>query len=123
MSGIQRFEDIIAWQKSQDLTILIYETFKNCRDFSFVDQIKRAVVSISNNIAEGFDRHSKKEFANFLYIARGSCSEVRSMLHLSQRLNLIDDKTHSTLVEKSNEIARILTKLISSLVEKKRHNT
>lgn len=49
---IEKFEDIISWQKSQELAILIYGLFKNNRDFSFVDQIKRATVSISNNIAE-----------------------------------------------------------------------
>lgn len=64
---IQKFEDIIAWQKTQDLAVAIYKSFNDSRDFGFKDQIQRASVSISNNIAEGFDRMSDKEFVRFLY--------------------------------------------------------
>jgi four helix bundle protein len=84
---INRFEDIIAWQKAQDLAFLVYTHFGNLRDFSFKDQICRASVSISNNIAEGFERNSDKDFARFLYIAKGSTSETKSMLYLAKRLN------------------------------------
>jgi four helix bundle protein len=80
---IQKFEDIIAWQKAQDIAVEIYSVFKNNKDFGFRDQIYRAAVSISNNIAEGFDRSSDAEFVRFLYISLGSCSEVKSMLYLS----------------------------------------
>jgi len=59
---VVRFEDLIAWQKAQDLAVGIYELFKGIRDFSFKDQICRAVVAISNNIAEGFDRGTNKDF-------------------------------------------------------------
>jgi len=59
--GISKFEDLIAWQKSQDIAVVIYEKFRDSRDFGFKDQICRAVVSISNNIAEGFERKGKKE--------------------------------------------------------------
>ncbi len=61
----QKFGDIIAWQKGQDLAIFTYKLFSNNRDFSFKDQICRASVSVSNNIAEGFDRGSNKEFQRF----------------------------------------------------------
>jgi len=64
--AIQRFEDIIAWQKAQDLAVEIYNVFQSSRDFGFRDQICRAVVSISNNIAEGFDRSSDADFKRFL---------------------------------------------------------
>jgi len=77
--AIEKFEDIIAWQKAGEFTLKIYHAFADCRDFYFCDQIKRAVVSIMNNIAEGFERKTNKEFARFLYIAKGSCGEVRSM--------------------------------------------
>jgi len=59
---VDRFEDLIAWQKSQDLAVLIYQKFKTQNDFGFRNQISRAVVSISNNIAEGFERKGEKEF-------------------------------------------------------------
>jgi len=76
--AIEKFEDIISWQKGKELVVLIYRVFNSNRDYSFIDQIKRASISITNNIAEGFERRSNKEFKQFLYIAKGSCGEVRS---------------------------------------------
>ena len=75
---IEKFEDIIAWRKAGELTANAYCDFRNIRDFGFKDQIQRASVSIMNNIAEGFERNTNKEFKNFLFIAKGSCGEVRS---------------------------------------------
>ena len=82
---IQRFEDLIAWQKGQDLAVEIYSVFRNSKDFGFKDQICRAAVSVSNNIAEGFDRQSDAEFSRFLFISISSCSEVKSMLYMAYR--------------------------------------
>ncbi len=62
---IERFEDLIVWQKSQDLAVLVYTYFKENKDYSFVNQITRSSVSVSNNIAEGFDRKSSKEYIQF----------------------------------------------------------
>jgi four helix bundle protein len=70
---IDRFEDIIAWQKAKELTVNIYELFAESKDFGFNNQIQRASVSVMNNITEGFERRSNKEFIQFLYIAKGSC--------------------------------------------------
>ncbi|HMR19517.1 MAG TPA: four helix bundle protein [Sphingobacterium sp.] len=84
--GIQKFEDIIAWQKAQDIAVDVYVAFKELKDWSFKDQIGRAAVSISNNIAEGFDRQSKREFIRFLYISLGSTSEVYALF--SQKIRL-----------------------------------
>lgn len=80
---IQKFEDIISWQKANNFAVLIYKIFYTCRDYGFKDQIQRAAVSISNNIAEGYERMGDKEFKKFLYIAKGSCAESRSMLYIS----------------------------------------
>jgi four helix bundle protein len=66
---IERFEEIIAWQKARVLTLNLYTLFKESRDYSFRDQIQRASVSIMNNISEGFGRGSDLEFKRFLYIA------------------------------------------------------
>jgi len=112
---IQKFEDIIAWQKAQDFTVELYDIFRDSKDFGFKDQILRAAVSISNNIAEGFDRGSDPQFAHFLYIAIGSSSEVRSMLYLAMRLKYIDKTQRDDLLDKSNEISRIIRGLIKSL--------
>lgn len=116
--AIQKFEDIIGWQKAQDLAVEVYVAFSDLKDYSFKDQITRASVSISNNIAEGFDRSSDADFSKFLYYSKGSCSEVRSMLHLAVRLKFIENKTKSSLIEKTDEISKILTGLIKSLKKK-----
>jgi four helix bundle protein len=115
---ILRFEDLIAWQKSQDLAVYIYNEFNQLNDFGFRDQIRRATISISNNIAEGFDRRSKPDFARFLLIALASCSEVRSMLYLAVRLNYISPEKQSALMQQTFEISRIITGLIKVLKNK-----
>src|SRR3989344_4702172 len=106
---IEKFEDIIAWQKAKNLTLILYRIFKNSRDFAFRDQILRASVSIMNNIAEGFERKGDKELSKFLYIAKGSCGEVRSMLYLAKELNYISAEDFKKIYELSLEISRILS--------------
>jgi four helix bundle protein len=90
----ERFEDLPVWQAAVDLAEKIYELtekeqFK--KRYSLRDQIERAVVSVSNNIAEGFERGTTQELLTFLYIARGSAGEVRSMLCLLERLAVFQD--------------------------------
>ena|SRR5579863_7222881 len=113
--AIQKFEDIIAWQKAQEFAVDIYAAFKNQKDFSFRDQVCRAVVSISNNVAEGFDRSSNADFSRFLYIAIGSCSEVKSMLYLAAKLNYISGDENQQLLKKANDISKIIRGLIKSM--------
>jgi len=75
MDRIQRFEDLIAWQKARDLTRKIYEIIRQgdfSRDFDLAGQIRRAAVSVMSNIAEGFEREGQREFRQFLSIAKGS---------------------------------------------------
>lgn len=112
---IKRFEDIIAWQKAQTFTVEIYFSFSKAKDFSFRDQICRAAISISNNIAEGFDRSSDADFKRFLYISLGSCSEVRSMLYLAEKLGYIDSERRDLLIEQASEISKITRGFIKSL--------
>ncbi|MDB5258770.1 MAG: hypothetical protein JWM14_3465 [Chitinophagaceae bacterium] len=112
---IRKFEELKSWQKAQDLAVIIYSEFGTLRDFGFKDQITRATVSISNNIAEGFDRNSTADFCRFLSIALASCSEVRSMLYLSERLNYLSNEKRQGLAEETNEIARMITGLIKYL--------
>lgn len=110
-----KFEDILAWQKSKIFVLKIYNQFKFCKDFSFKDQILRAAVSIMNNIAEGFEKMSKKDFKKFLYISKGSCGEVRSMLYLAKELNYIDQNVFDDLYNQSIEISKILGGFIKTL--------
>ncbi|MDO8668811.1 MAG: four helix bundle protein [Candidatus Buchananbacteria bacterium] len=112
---IASFEDIIIWQKSKILTINIYNRFKDSRDFGFKDQIQRASVSIMNNVAEGFERKGNNEFKHFLFIAKGSCAEVRSMLSLSKELNYLSESDFSFLHNLSIEISKMLSGLIKTL--------
>ncbi|MEZ0542940.1 four helix bundle protein [Fibrella arboris] len=84
MASIQRFEDLLCWQKSRELYSLIYTMTKApqfASDFSLVDQIRRASGSVMDNIAEGYERDGAKELVHFLSIAKGSLGEVRSQLY------------------------------------------
>lgn len=112
---IVRFEDIIAWQKAKELTLLIYKTFSESKDFSFRDQIQRASLSIMNNIAEGFERKTNNEFKHFLFMGKGSCGEVRSMLYVARELKKISEDIFNKLHLLSEEISRILSGLIKTL--------
>ena len=113
--AVKRFEDLLVWEKSQDFAVLIYKNFSNLKDYSFKDQISRASVSVSNNIAEGFDRRTNPDFVRFLYIAISSNSEARSMLYLSERLEYLPLDKIKELIEMSNEICRMLYGLIKSM--------
>ena len=112
---IVKFEDIVAWQKAQDLAVDIYSLFKDSRDFGFRDQICRASTSISNNIAEGFDRSSNADFKRFLFISLASCSEVKSMLYLGERLSYLDKDNAEQLRQNCVEISKIINGFIKSL--------
>ena len=113
--SIERFEDVIAWQKARVLTLGIYRLFESSRDFSFRDQIQRAALSIMNNIAEGFERNTNNEFKYFLYVAKGSCGEVRSMLLIARDLNKIEANDFAPLYELTLNISKMLSGLIKSL--------
>ncbi len=112
---INRFEDIIAWQKSKELAVLVYHLFEESRDFGFKDQIQRASVTVMNNIAEGFERKSTKEFRYFLSVAKGSCGEVRSMLYLAKELNKITEKDFDKLFALAEETSKIIAGLIGKV--------
>lgn len=109
MGKLQDFEEMSVWQDARSMAAYVYSDFAKVRDFSFTDQIKRAAVSISNNIAEGCGRTSKVDFARFLDIAKGSAAEVRSMYRLAETLNFIDSKTAASRCESCENIARQLS--------------
>ncbi len=108
---IDRFEDLIAWQKARELTKQIYRhTNKGdfSKDFGLRDQIRRASVSIMSNIAEGFDRAGRAEFHQFVVIAKGSCAEVRSQLYVAHDVKYINNKQFDQLHALASEVSRIL---------------
>jgi four helix bundle protein len=118
MATFKRFEDIQAWQKAREVTRMIYEITAYSRfakDYGLRDQIQRASVSIMANIAEGFGRHSDKEFANFLNIAHGSVSEVQSHLYVAFDLKYMDQNSFTKLYDLLDEISRMTLALARHL--------
>jgi len=118
MSRIERFEDIEAWRKARELTKEIYALTNDgpfARDFGLRDQIRRAVVSIMSNIAEGFERGSNKEFIRFLYIVKGSAGEVRAQLYVALDQAYINQETFNQLNKNVVETSRMVSGLISYL--------
>ncbi|MCE5330526.1 MAG: four helix bundle protein [Bacteroidales bacterium] len=111
----ERFEDIKAWQGALDLTVDVYSDFEELKNSGFKDQIQRASVSIMNNIAGGFERKSNNEFKQFLFIAKGSCGEVKYMLVLAKRLKKIREGKADELYNLSEEISKMLSGLIKTL--------
>jgi four helix bundle protein len=112
--GIARFEDLIVWKKSKELSLGVYRHTGQGRfsgDTALKDQIRRAAISVMSNIAEGFERYGRNDFRRFLSIARGSASEVRSQLHLARELGYLADEDAAALVELSLEISRMLAAL------------
>jgi len=112
MSGkVERFEDLIAWQKARQLTVEIYRVTAHgefAKDFGLRDQIRRAAVSVMSNIAEGFDRGSRGEFHQFLVVAKASCAEVRSQLYVAQDVGYIAQETFGHLSSATNELSKII---------------
>ena len=120
---IQRFEDVIAWQKAKNLTVKIRSTFAGTKDFSFRDQIFRASLSVMNNIAEGFDRGTDKELGYFLIVARGSTAEVRSMLIVAAECKYVPAAEQRELLDLTTEISKILTGFIKAVAVDQRLKT
>lgn len=108
MNEYKDFEEMKVWCDSQDLAVQVYQDFASVRDFSFCDQIKRAAVSISNNVAEGSERTTPADFSRFLDIAKGSAGEVRSMYQLAVRLGFIQESEAEKRSEKCKSISRQL---------------
>jgi len=108
MSDLKDFEEMEVWQDARQLAVHVYVDFSSVKDFSFCDQIKRAAVSVSNNIAEGAGRSTKADFARFLDISKGSVAEVRSMYLLAESLAFIDRDVVVARCEQCASIARQL---------------
>jgi four helix bundle protein len=115
---MRNFHNIRASQKSDDLAVAIYEatrSFPKEEVYALTSQIRRAAYSVPANIAEGASRSSQKDYLHFLYIARGSASEVAYFIHLSRRLGYLIDPGHARLSEQADEASRVLTGLIRSV--------
>ncbi len=115
MATVKRFEDLTFWQKSRELTREIYKALADCRDRGFTDQIQRASVSVMSNIAEGFESGTRQEFINYLYIAKGSCGEVRAQLYAAHDIGYIKPENFKTLKFKAEEVSKLLSAFVKGV--------
>lgn len=118
MSKIEKFEDLICWQKARVLVKEIYNltsTINFKRDYSLIDQIRRVSVSVMLNIAEGFALRTSKEFRKHLFISHGSIAEIQSILYIALDLNYIEYDEFMKYYENCNEISKIISDLIKSI--------
>lgn len=118
MGKIEQFEDIQSWRQARELTRHVYEISNTKgfdRDFGLREQIRRAAVSIMSNIAEGFERGGDKEFIQFLYIAKGSCGEVRAQLYVALDQHYISEELFNVLTQQCISISKLISALIAYL--------
>jgi four helix bundle protein len=117
MPTVQSFEELEIWKKAQEIGAMVYDLCevnqKVTKDFSFKDQIKRAVLSISNNIAEGFEYNNNNDFYRYLRISKGSCGEVRNCLLFSIRVKYTKPEEVNEMIE----FSRILSKQIGNMMK------
>ena len=120
---ITRFEDLSIWRLSLKVTRLIYDLSsqnKFVKDFGLKSQMQRAIVSVSSNIVEGFEKNNNNEFIRYLKIAKGSIGEVRNQLYISRDINYINDKEFNYLNDLLLDLSNQIGKFISYLVVKRK---
>ncbi len=119
---IKSYKDLIVWKKAKDLAIEIYKItrdFPKEEVFGMTNQLRRAVVSISNNISEGTGRQYKKDTIQFLFVSNGSLNEVESMLQIANELGFIKEKQTDELVERTEEVRKLLKGFINYFQDSK----
>ena len=119
--AVRNYRELIAWQKAMDLVEQVYQATKQFpREelYGLTSQLRRAVVSMPSNIAEGQGRSSTKEFQNFLSIAHGSLREVETQLLIAQRLDYLTNDQLTPLMELAAEVSRLTNGLLNSLASK-----
>jgi four helix bundle protein len=116
MKPVNTFKSLLVWQKAMDLAVLIYkitETFPKEELYGLVGQMRKASVSISSNIAEGYARFSDKELVRFLHIALGSAAELETQIELSFRLEFLSEDNRNLSSNLTQEVSKMLTSLIN----------
>lgn len=114
MSDMGRFEDLVAWQRAVALTERVYRLTAEApfeRDWALRGQMRRAASSVVSNIAEGYDRAGRKEFARFLEIALGSCGELRAQVHIAGRVGLLPPAAVEELFRGCQEVSGLTSRL------------
>lgn len=119
---IEKFEDLIAWQKARNLTKRVYSITKSGefkKDFGLKEQIRKASVSVMSNIAEGFERGGRSEFHHFLVIAKGSSAELKSQLYVAFDAEYINTDVFKNLYDLASEVSRFVGGLRSAVYKQK----
>lgn len=111
------FEKLEVWKRSCRLSVELYKQFRDCRDFGFRDQITRSALSVPSNIAEGYERNSRKEYLRFLKIAKGSSGELRTQLYIGREAGLLPKEAFESLHQEAVEVSRMLQGIITKLQE------
>ena len=118
MSTIKKFEEIKAWQEARELAKAVYDVTRTgalSKDFGLKDQIQRASVSVASNIAEGFARNGNKEFAKFLWIAKGSAAEVQSQLYTIRDVGYISETQFQQVYDKAESCSILIYRFVKAL--------
>lgn len=113
-SKIGKFEDWEVWKEGMRLAEKIYKSLQDCRDFGLRDQMQRAAISIPSNIAEGYERDSNREFIRYLFIASGSCTELRTQIYLCIKIGILHKTETKQLLETTRKISAMLHSLIKT---------
>ncbi|MBA3709046.1 MAG: four helix bundle protein [Planctomycetes bacterium] len=109
-----RFENLVIWQRARELAKIVHHTTRDFRnDANLRDQMRRAAISIAANIAEGSERISRPDFRRFLSIARASCGELRSHVHLALDADHIDQPQHLELIDRCSRLGRRISAMIT----------
>lgn len=115
---MKAFEELRIWKEAQDVALAIYKLFKENKDYGFKDQIQRAAISISNNIAEGSEYNSDRIMIRYLRISKGSCGEVINMLYLCPKIGYCNEDITKELIKKCKTLSNSIGALISYLESK-----
>ncbi len=113
--AIKSFEDLTVWHDGKDILKKVYKIFKKSNEYWIKDQILRASLSISSNIAEGFERETQKEYIRFLFIAKGSTAEVRSITYMAKELEILNQNDAEEIINISRMCSAKLMRLIKSI--------
>jgi four helix bundle protein len=112
---VQRFQDLICWQKALELTDKVYESTEYLKDFTLKDQLRRAAVSSMNNIAEGFGRFHSKDTKRFLEYSTSSCLEIESMTYLMERRKILEPHQIESIRAKAVETFKVTAGFAKSI--------
>jgi four helix bundle protein len=115
--GKKGFRDLVVWQKAKDLAVIIYRISQEgaiSRDFGLRDQIRRNVVSIASNLAEGDERDTDKESVRFFHIAKGSLAELRTQIEIAYEIGYLDKRLYETIEDKCSTLGKMIGSLIKA---------